>query len=86
MQFDEDLEHNQSIMSITASNRPALLSRIGQALVEQNISLENAKISTFGEKVEDVFVIRDENQQIITDIKKQEQIRRSIIKRVDELE
>lgn len=54
--------------------------------MEQNISLENAKISTFGEKVEDVFVIRDENQQIITDIKKQEQIRRSIIKRVDELE
>ncbi len=86
VQFDEDLEHNQSIMTITASNRPALLSHIGQALVEQNISLENAKISTFGEKVEDVFVIRDENQQIITDIKKQEQIRRSIIKRVDELE
>ena len=86
VQFDEDLEHNQSIMTITASNRPALLSRIGQALVEQNISLENAKISTFGEKVEDVFVIRDKNQQIITDIKKQEQIRRSIIQRVDELE
>ncbi len=86
VQFDEDLEHNQSIMTITASNRPALLSRIGQALVEHNISLENAKISTFGEKVEDVFVIRDKNQQIITDIKKQEQIRRSIIKLVDELE
>lgn len=86
VQFDEDLEHNQSVMTITASNRPALLSRIGQALVEQNISLENAKISTFGEKVEDVFVIRDDNQQIITDIKKQEQLRRSIIKRLDELE
>ncbi len=86
VQFDEDLEHNQSVMTITASNRPALLSRIGQALVEHNISLENTKISTFGEKVEDVFVIRDENQQIITDIKKQEQLRRSIIKLVDELE
>jgi UTP:GlnB (protein PII) uridylyltransferase len=48
--------------------------------------LDSAKISTFGEKVEDVFIIRDKNQQIITDIKKQETIRRTIIQLVDELE
>jgi len=86
VQFDEDLENNQTIVTITASNRPALLSHIGQALIECRISLDNAKISTFGEKVEDVFVIRDENQQIITDIKKQEAIRRAIIQLVDEIE
>ena len=84
--FDEDLENNQTLMTISASNRPALLSRIGQALIECNISLDSAKISTFGEKVEDVFIIRDKNQQIITDIKKQEAIRRTIIQLVDELE
>jgi len=84
VQFDEDLEHNQTLMTISASNRPALLSHIGQALIECNISLENAKISTFGEKVEDVFVIRDKNQRIITDIKKQEAIRQAIIQLVDE--
>jgi [protein-PII] uridylyltransferase len=82
--FDEDLENNQTILTITASNRPALLSHIGQALVKCNIFLDNAKISTFGEKVEDVFMIRDENMQIITDIKRQEQIRRTIIDLVDE--
>ncbi len=73
-------------MTITASNRPALLSHIGQALIECDISLDNAKISTFGEKVEDVFVIRDKNKQMITDIKQQENIRRAIIHRVDEIE
>lgn len=86
VQFDEDLENNQTIMTITASNRPALLSHIGQALIECHISLDNARISTFGEKVEDVFVIRDENQQIITDIKTQEKIRRAIIQRIGDLE
>ncbi|MCU7799550.1 MAG: [protein-PII] uridylyltransferase [gamma proteobacterium symbiont of Lucinoma myriamae] len=84
--FDEDLENNQTLMTITASNRPALLSHIGQALIECHVHLDNAKISTFGEKVEDVFIIRDENKQIITDIKKQEAIRRAIIRLVDEME
>ncbi|MCU7835682.1 MAG: [protein-PII] uridylyltransferase [gamma proteobacterium symbiont of Taylorina sp.] len=86
VQFDEDLVNNQTIMSIKASNRPALLSHIGQALIECEVLLENARISTFGEKVEDVFTIRDENHQIITDIKKQEEIRRTIIQLVDEID
>ncbi len=86
VQFDEDLENNQTLMTISASNRPALLSHIGQALIECNVSLEDAKISTFGEKVEDTFVIRDKNKQIITDIKQQENIRRAIIGRIDDLE
>jgi len=81
--FDEDLENNQTLMTISASNRPALLSHIGQALIECHVALDSAKISTFGEKVEDVFVIRGDNQQIITDIKKQEAIRRAIIQLLD---
>lgn len=85
VQFDEDLVNNQTIMTIEAANRPALLSHIGQALIECRVLLENARISTFGEKVEDVFIIRDANQQIITDIKKQEEIRRTIIRLVDEI-
>ncbi|MDX2504712.1 MAG: [protein-PII] uridylyltransferase [Gammaproteobacteria bacterium] len=85
VQFDEDLENNRTVVTITASNRPALLSHIGQAFVECRVYLDNARISTFGEKVEDVFVIRDENQQIITDIKTQEKIRRKIIQLADEI-
>ncbi|WP_198264056.1 [protein-PII] uridylyltransferase [sulfur-oxidizing endosymbiont of Gigantopelta aegis] len=83
VQFDEDLENNQTLMSISAANRPSLLSHIGQALIECQISLDNAKISTFGEKVEDVFVIRDRNNQMITDIKQQEGIRKAIIRRIE---
>lgn len=86
VQFYEDLENNQTIMTIKASNRPALLSHVGQALIECKVFLENAKISTFGEKVEDVFIIRDEHHQIITDIKKQEKIRQTIIRLVDEID
>ncbi|MCK5696754.1 MAG: [protein-PII] uridylyltransferase [Gammaproteobacteria bacterium] len=83
VQFDEDLENNQTLMTISATNRPALLSHIGQALIQCKVSLDNAKISTFGDKVEDVFVIRGENKQIITDIKQQETIRRTIIELLD---
>ncbi|MCU7966777.1 MAG: HD domain-containing protein, partial [gamma proteobacterium symbiont of Bathyaustriella thionipta] len=84
--FDEDLENNQTLMTVSASNRPALLSHIGQALIECRVHLDNVKISTFGERVEDVFIIRNENKQIITDIKKQEAIRRAVIQFIDEME
>ncbi|HHA18877.1 MAG TPA: [protein-PII] uridylyltransferase, partial [Methylophaga sp.] len=39
VQFDEDLANNQTIMTIEAANRPAMLSHIGQALIECRVLL-----------------------------------------------
>lgn len=47
-----------SILSVTSGDRPGLLSRIAYILVQYGISVHNAKITTLGERAEDMFLIR----------------------------
>jgi len=44
---------------VITSDRPGLLSRIARALAACDIRMQNAKIATFGERVEDIFFITD---------------------------
>lgn len=82
--FSEDLENNWTIMNVTASNRPFLLSKIGHVLIQHKVHLVNARISTFGEKVEDVFYISDLNNQMITDFEKLKALKESLVTCLDE--
>ena len=63
--FNIDNKNNQTIMEIITTDRPGVLSRIAQALVNAEAKLKNAKIATFGNRVEDTFVITDKNNQAI---------------------
>ena len=58
--FHEDPGNERTIMEVVASDRPGLLSIIARVMAECHIQLQNAKISTLGEKVEDIFFITDE--------------------------
>ncbi|MNC71355.1 Bifunctional uridylyltransferase/uridylyl-removing enzyme [compost metagenome] len=44
-----------------------MLARIGKIFLEFDLSLQNAKIATLGERVEDVFFITDANNQPLSD-------------------
>jgi [protein-PII] uridylyltransferase len=44
-------------LSISCADRPGLLSAIARTLLEHEISLRDARISTLGQRAEDVFVI-----------------------------
>ncbi|MCH9670145.1 MAG: [protein-PII] uridylyltransferase [Gammaproteobacteria bacterium] len=57
--FEQDKPRNCTIIEVVCSDRPGLLSRVGWALAACNGSLQNAKIATFGERVEDIFYVRD---------------------------
>ena len=46
-------------MEVVATARPGLLSHVGWALVDTDVSLQNAKIATFGERAEDMFYVTD---------------------------
>lgn len=46
-----------TLMELEALDFPGLLATIGRALVEQNVSLHMAKITTIGERAEDVFML-----------------------------
>ena len=52
---------NRTVMEVVTTDQPGLLSRIAMALSECRVNLRNARVTTFGERVEDTFLISDEN-------------------------
>ncbi len=65
--FSSDIINNRTIMELIAADRPGFLAYIGKALVSCNVRLHNAKISTMGERVEDIFYLTDLNNQPLSD-------------------
>ncbi|MFW5816549.1 MAG: [protein-PII] uridylyltransferase, partial [Wenzhouxiangella sp.] len=46
-------------VEMAATDRPGLLSAIAEALVSRDVQLLDARIATFGQRVEDVFLVSD---------------------------
>ena len=53
-----------SILSVIAPDRPGLLAKIADIFVEMNITIINARITTLGERVEDVFEVSKNGEAI----------------------
>src|SRR5690606_11512917 len=62
-----DAQRPVTILELSAPDRPGLLARIGKIFLEFDLSLQNAKIATLGERVEDVFFITDADNQPLSD-------------------
>ena len=77
--FNQDERNQRTVMELVTGDRPGLLSKIGQALMKCGVYLQNAKIATIGERVEDVFFISEKNKAPITDEARLEQLRQTII-------
>jgi [protein-PII] uridylyltransferase len=45
------------VLSVTAGDRPGLLSRIARVLVAYEVDVRSAKINTLGARAEDVFLV-----------------------------
>jgi len=76
--FATDEKNQRTVMEITSTDRPGLLSRVAYALVECQVILQNAKITTYGAQVDDVFFITDKNGLPILSIEKKNHIRKTI--------
>ncbi|MFT5692096.1 MAG: [protein-PII] uridylyltransferase [Oceanicoccus sp.] len=81
--FFTDTSRGYSVLEVITPDRPGLLARIGKIFVDYGIELQNAKIATLGERVEDVFFITSK-QQPIEDPKLCEAIQTAICKELDE--
>ena len=62
-----DAQRPVTVLEITAPDRPGLLARIGKIFLDFDLSLQNAKIATLGERVEDVFFVTDAKHQPLAD-------------------
>jgi [protein-PII] uridylyltransferase len=66
IRFTRDPDNAGSVLHIHCSDRPGLLSRIASAIFRQGVQVHNARIATFGERVEDTFLISDPEHQPLT--------------------
>jgi [protein-PII] uridylyltransferase len=73
-----------SVLEVVTPDRPGLLARVGRIFFEFDIELQAAKITTLGERVEDVFFVTDKHQQPITDEALCTAIQAAICKELDE--
>jgi [protein-PII] uridylyltransferase len=58
--FSADPDNGRTIVEVVAGDRPGLLSEIGKIFWDQKVELHGAKITTVGERAEDVFTVTDE--------------------------
>jgi [protein-PII] uridylyltransferase len=81
--FQQDSISHHTIMELITTDHPGLLSKIGDAFMQQHIHLHSAKITTIGSRVEDMFYITDQQLQAISDEQKQQEIRAAILKALE---
>jgi [protein-PII] uridylyltransferase len=58
-----DTDNQRTVIELVASDRPGLLSQVGQIFERHGVALQNAKILTIGERAEDVFFVTTEDNQ-----------------------
>ncbi len=55
-----------TLVELEALDAPGMLAKVGHALVDCNTTLKLAKISTIGERAEDVFIVTNANGQALS--------------------
>lgn len=81
--ISNDLSGGYTVLEVISPDRPGLLATIAQCFMEFNITVQNAKISTLGERVEDVFYISDADGEPLSDPKLCAALQEEICKRLD---
>lgn len=74
----------RTLMEFVALDLPGLLATVGESFSELHMDLHGAKISTFGERAEDLFIITSSSGKSLTD-DEQNRLRDMIVKNVSEL-
>jgi [protein-PII] uridylyltransferase len=57
--IDNKASRNHTVIELNGRDRPGLLFELTRGLTQLNLQISTAKISTFGEKVVDVFYVKD---------------------------
>lgn len=82
--ISNDIEHEHTVLEMVALDRPGLLAEVGCIFLENNVLIQNARIATLGERVEDVFYITDTNGDMIHDPDLCERLKNSIKEKLDQ--
>jgi [protein-PII] uridylyltransferase len=78
IRFPDHEPSERTMVEVITADRPGLLSRIGQAFNACKVSLENARIATFGVRAEDVFYVVNEDGSVLNEAQ-QEKLREALL-------
>ncbi len=67
VRFFDDPKQRHTVLEVIAADRPGLLATLSQVFLHCGVSLRNAKISTIGERAEDIFFIMSSTDTPVTD-------------------
>ena len=80
--FDHSADGSQTVFSLVCTDRPGLLADVAHVLRGQRLRVHDARIATFGERVEDVFRLTDENNRPL-DEARQQALREALLASLD---
>ncbi|MCK4841225.1 MAG: [protein-PII] uridylyltransferase [Methylococcales bacterium] len=84
--FHKDPLNRYTIIELITTDHTGLLASVGQAFIDLGIQLHDAKITTIGSRVEDMFYITDLQSHPITDKHALELIREKLIMIIEDKE
>ena len=76
-------QNDTTTISVLAADRPGLLALLGLLFVEMNLTLQSARITTLGERVEDIFVVRTTTGEALTNTEDMYTLQHTIRQRLD---
>jgi [protein-PII] uridylyltransferase len=80
--FHDDPQERHTLLELLATDRPGLLSKVGEAFQRQGVRLHHAQISTIGSRAEDVFHITDRQNRPLHDEAAREALRAAIVEAI----
>ena len=81
--ISNDISHQKTMVEVNALDRPGLLAEIGRIFMDKQVLLTSARISTLGERVEDVFYITDHAGLPVRDQALCESLKNTLIERLN---
>lgn len=71
LDFARKARGNRTLLELIASDRPGLLSCIARAFIACNVNVHDAKIATFGNRVEDFFLLSNDQGRPLSEAQRQ---------------
>ena len=82
--FEQDENRAVTLLILKTSDRPGLLSLVGQAFAAKKLRLHHARIATAGAEAQDTFAVTDRLDQRITDPQRLAEIAEAIRNKLDD--
>lgn len=79
-----DITSGHTLLEVISPDRPGLLACISRIFIQFDLHLQNAKIATLGERVEDIFYITDNQDQPLSDPELCQRLQAEICRQLDD--